>query len=74
MSQRIVDIHSLSPEERLRLIGDLWDSLEHSREASQLSNAQEAELDLRLDALESQRSGPSGIPWDDVLREIRQRR
>ena len=36
-----------------------------------LTDAQRQELDRRLDDLE--RSGPEGIPWDEVLQQIRNR-
>jgi len=73
MSDRVVDIASLSPEERLRLIGELWDSLGESNQSLPLNAAQEAELDRRLDDLEAGTKEPVGIPWDEVLNQIRQR-
>ncbi len=69
MSDRALDIHKLNPDERLRLIEELWDSLCEIPDAVPLTDAQRAELDRRLDDLE--REGPIGIPWEDVLRRIR---
>ena len=66
-----IDIASLSAEERLRLLEELWESLEATPEAVPLTNAQREELDRRLDELD--REGPAGIPWEDVLRRIRSR-
>jgi putative addiction module component (TIGR02574 family) len=71
MSKRGLDIASLTPEERLDLLEDLWDSLAATPEAIPLSGAQLAELDRRLDDLEHE--GPVGIPWDEVLGRIRGR-
>ena len=71
MSKRSVDISSLTPEERLGLLEELWDSLAAAPEAVPLTDAQRAELDRRLDDLE--REGPLGIPWDEVLSRIRSR-
>ena len=71
MSKPELNIDSLSPSERLRLIDELWDSLSESPEAMPLSDAQRGELDRRLDDLE--RSGPEGIPWEEVLQQIRTR-
>ena len=71
MSKRGVDIASLTPEERLDLLEELWDSLVVAPEAIPLTDAQRAELDRRLDDLD--RDGPVGIPWDDVVRRIRGR-
>ena len=71
MSKPALNIGDLTPEERLRLIEELWDSLNEAPESIPLINAQREELDRRLDDLE--RSGPEGIPWDDVLQQIRSR-
>ncbi|HVS08595.1 MAG TPA: addiction module protein, partial [Planctomycetota bacterium] len=45
-----VDIKNLTTEERLALLGDIWDSLEP--EDVPFTDAQRAELDRRLDDLE----------------------
>lgn len=66
-----IDIAKLSPEERLELVEQLWDSLCDTPEAIPLTDAQRQELDRRLDELD--REGPVGIPWDDVLHRIRNR-
>lgn len=71
MSKRGLDIASLTPEERLGLLEELWDILATTPETIPLSAAQLAELDRRLDELE--REGPVGIPWDEVLDRIRSR-
>lgn len=63
MSEPAVDISGLSPEERLRLLEQLWDSL--SDEDVPLTARQRAELDRRLDDLDEE--GPRGIPWHEVL-------
>lgn len=64
-----IDIASLSLEERLRLLDELWESLSRTPEAIPLTNAQREELDRRLDELEQ--DGPVGIPWEEVLRRLR---
>lgn len=71
MNRRGVDIAALTPEERLSLLEQLWDSLTTTPEAIPLTEAQREELDRRLDDLEV--DGPVGIPWDDVLSRIRSR-
>ena len=71
MSKPSLNIDGLSSEERLRLIEELWESLSQSPGAVPLTDAQRDELDRRLDDLE--RSGPEGIPWEDVLQQIRNR-
>ena len=66
MSESAIDVTKLLPEERLRLLEELWDSL--SDEDIPLTTAQRAELDRRLDDLE--REGPRGISWEDVLERL----
>ena len=66
MSEPAINIQDLSPEERLRLLEKIWDSL--SDDDVPLTAAQRAELDRRLDELD--REGPTGIPWEEVLRRL----
>ena len=66
-----INIAGLSSQERLQLLEELWDSLSATPEAIPLTTGQREELDRRLDELD--REGPSGIPWEDVLRQIRNR-
>ena len=64
-----VDIRSLTAEQRLALIGDIWDSLAPAE--IPLSKEQREELDQRLDDLAA--DPHPGIPWDEVLQKIRDR-
>ena len=66
MSEPAIDISRLSPDERLRLLERLWDSL-NDHEVP-LTASQREELDERLDELD--REGPRGIPWDEVLERL----
>jgi putative addiction module component (TIGR02574 family) len=59
MNRRGVDIAALTPEERLSLLEQLWDSLTTTPEAIPLTEAQREELDRRLDDLEV--DGPVGM-------------
>ena len=63
------EIDRLSPEERLALIGELWDSLDDSE--IPLTPAQTAELERRLASFESERD--KGVSWEALKRELRQR-
>ncbi len=69
MSMPAIDIERLSPEERLRLIADLWESLRTRPDAVPLSRAQRDELDRRLDELD--RGETETIPWEEVKRRLR---
>ncbi len=64
MSMPAIDINAMEPEERLRLIGDLWDSLSESPEDVALTPDQRAELDRRLDRLESGKA--KLVSWDEL--------
>jgi len=64
-----IDIASLSPEQRLRLLEQIWDSLAITPDAVPITSAQREELSRRLDELD--RVGPVGIPWDEVLSKVR---
>jgi putative addiction module component (TIGR02574 family) len=64
-----IDIAKLSAEERLELLEQLWESL--SAEKVPTTDAQQEELDRRLDHLD--REGPVGSPWDAVIERIRNR-
>jgi putative addiction module component (TIGR02574 family) len=66
MSEPAINIDEMSPDERLRLLERLWDSL--SDDQVPLTRAQRAELDRRLDELDI--DGPTGIPWEEVLRRL----
>ena len=69
MAKPAVDLSLLSPEERLDLIEELWESLTASQRASTpLTSEQEAELDRRLDDLET--DGPVGISPEELRAKI----
>ena len=64
MSTPAIDIDKLAPEERLELIGALWESLRRTPEDVPITPAQAAELDRRLDELDR---GDAGlVSWEDV--------
>ena len=71
MSRPQLDIASLTIEERLDLLEQIWDSLTVTPEAVPFMDAQRAELDRRLDDLE--REGLVGLSWDEMLDRVRNR-
>ncbi len=69
MSSPIFDFSHLSPEERIQLAEELWDSLEPQE--LPIPDELGAELDRRA---ERHRQDPGrGRPADEVLRDIEQR-
>jgi len=71
MSTRAVDIEKLNAEEKLRLIEELWESLNDDPSQIPLTRTQREELDRRLDEID--KGDDAGIPWDEVLNRIRKR-
>jgi putative addiction module component (TIGR02574 family) len=63
------EIVRLTPSERLALIAQLWDSLEH--EQVPLTGAQGAELERRLSSLDEDRG--RGVTWASLKAELEQR-
>jgi putative addiction module component (TIGR02574 family) len=64
------ELARLSPEERLALIGQLWDSLRDTDVP--LPKAQQAELSRRLSSLDQDRS--QAITWEQLRDELARRR
>lgn len=60
------EIARLSPDERLALIAQLWDSLGQSQ--IPVTAAQQEELQRRLEALEDGRA--EGIDWESLKAEL----
>jgi putative addiction module component (TIGR02574 family) len=63
------EIGRLSVDERLELIGQLWDSLDH--EPLPLSTAQQEELDRRLATLDHERA--EGQSWEQLRAQLERR-
>jgi len=68
----LIDISSLSRDQRLRLLEQLWDSLDVTPDAVPLTNGQRLELDRRLDAFAS--DGQTGIVGKEFLEQLRKSR
>jgi putative addiction module component (TIGR02574 family) len=69
MAHPQIDYSHLSPEERLQLVEDLWDSLAlGAPESVPIPGSHAQELDRRLTAF--QRGETSMRPWDDALDRI----
>jgi putative addiction module component (TIGR02574 family) len=71
MSEPAFNIEDLSPEQRLQLLDQLWESLRARPDQLPLTAAQRDELDRRLDEMD--RGQTEGIPWEEVLDRIRNR-
>ena len=67
----MIDIATLTREEQLELLEQLWERLSSTPEDIAVTPAQREELDRRLDELDLE--GPVGIPAEDVLGRLRGR-
>ncbi len=76
MGEPSVRIEALSKEERLDLLERLWDSLSQAPGDVPVTEAQLAELDRRSADLDRDASDGRalGVPWDEVVRQLRARR
>ena len=68
---KTLDISTLSPEDKLNLLDELWSALERDPTQLGLSQSQQQELDRRLDAMEQE--GATGLTWNEVVALARQR-
>lgn len=75
MGKPAFDYRSLSVDERLQLVGDIWDSIAEEANVKPdvlpLTEEQKAELDRRLAEYEADPS--SAVPMDKALGDIRAR-
>jgi putative addiction module component (TIGR02574 family) len=76
MGQPGVKIDALSTEERLDLLERLWDSLSRTPADVPVTAEQRSELDRRSDELDRDlaEGRDVGVPWDEVVRQLRTRR
>jgi len=75
MTRPAVNLDDLSPEEQMDLLEEIWDRLSQHPAGIPLSDAQRAELDRRLDAVEDDiRAGrPLGRPSSEVRERLKPR-
>lgn len=69
MQLTIEEITRLTPQDRLALIGQLWDSLDDA--AVHVTQAQEKELARRLATFETDRG--QGVSWDVLKADLAKR-
>ncbi|NLT36418.1 MAG: addiction module protein [Gaiellales bacterium] len=69
MGHPAIDIDSMPPEDRLELIGELWDSLRRVPDSIPVPDAHRDELDARLHAIENGEA--ELVEWDEALRRMR---
>ncbi len=60
----------LSPEERMSLIEELWESLSANEEQVPVTEAQKADLDKRLEAFQT--NPQTGSSWEEVKARLKE--
>jgi len=65
------DVLGLSIPERIRLVGDIWDTIAEVPETLELTDSQRQELDRRLAAYH--KNPNEGSPWSEVKARILKR-
>jgi putative addiction module component (TIGR02574 family) len=74
MSAQLPDVANLllqtplTVEQRLELIGELWDGISDSLEALPVPDWHREELDRRLAAADA--NPDAGIPWEQIKKEL----
>jgi len=68
MAKPLFDFSHLTPDERVQLADELWESISDQPEALPLTVAQAEELDRRLE--EYRKDPTAGQPWREALDEI----
>ena len=63
-----LNIRDLSIEERIQLVGEIWDSIAEEREVFELTDAQRDEIDRRLASL---RANPDQVvSWEEIKARV----
>ena len=67
----VEQLRELPVEDRLQIVGELWDSIAADSASLKLTPAQLAELDRRMDELE--KNPNEGRSWEEVRADIEKR-
>ena len=68
MSITIDEVKKLSIHERIELVEQIWDSIAAHPEQIELTEAQRAELDRRLEAMQA--NPDEGVPWEELRQRL----
>jgi putative addiction module component (TIGR02574 family) len=69
MASRAILVDELTAQQRVELIGQLWDSLDPAA-AAPITNALATELDRREAEAEADADPDAGEPWLDIKSEL----
>ncbi len=68
ISAKSLGIDKLDVEERLQLMGEIWDSVSEETGDLSLSSEMKEELDKRLAAADA--TPEASVPWEDVKKRV----
>jgi putative addiction module component (TIGR02574 family) len=69
LSAALAQINTLSPDDRIRLVQAIWDSIPEEARTPDLTDEQKIELDRRLADL---RANPqSGLTWEQIKARVK---
>lgn len=76
MGKPRIEVDALSQDDRLDLLEQVWESLSRAPSGLPVTPQQMDELDRRSRELDEDRARDFslGVPWDEVLRQLRSRR
>jgi putative addiction module component (TIGR02574 family) len=66
---KALGIDRLSVDDRLLLLGEIWDSIAAEPDAVPITDAQKKDLQARLDAYKD--NPKAGAPWEEVKARLR---
>jgi len=69
---QVSEILQLSVAERIQIVEDIWDSISESPDSLELSEAEKAELDKRLESY--QKNPNEGIEWEALKKNLSESR
>ena len=69
LSATLAQINTLSPDDRIRLVQAIWDSIPEEARTPDLTDQQKAELDRRLADLRA--SQQIGLTWQQVKARVK---
>lgn len=64
MSTPVAEILEMSVADRLRIVGDIWDSIAADSKGLEISDELRMELDRRLEAYKNDRE--AGVTWEEL--------
>ncbi len=72
LSATLTEIRAMSPEDRIRLVQAIWDTIAADQDHPDLTEAQKQELDRRIAELDA--SPENVLTWEEIKAHVRSQR